>query len=528
MHSSGSLAQTNIYPSVINATAKSPAPQTGPASILWLTDQPDHFEQFLLKNAVKVADKALVWQMIDNEEFDDCLIILGHTDCQINFDFCTQLRGHRNHYDVPTIMLVPDNDTAIEAIKIGSSDFCLLANTAAELPARVQQCWLNHVHARHVALQLDEQRKEIVNSHLLTEKIVDSLPVSLYVVDKSMHIVAWNRSREIGGQGIERQQVIGRHVQDVFSKMPYAKLENEFRQVFTTGQALRFEQESKSEGQMRYWYISKFPIRVNEESDEVTHVMTIGEEITEQKNMNAAVIHSEKLAGIGRMASGVVHEINNPLATIAACTEALQMRLDETEVLPSGTQEDFHEYLKLVHDETFRCKTITNNLLEFARHRESEKSVLEINFLVEQTLRLVKHHPKLKRLQVEISFSENLPSIKANEAQIKQVFIALITNACDAVDEITGQLWIRTGLQKIKEKEFIYAEFSDNGGGIPAEMLTKIFEPFVTTKAFGQGTGLGLAVCYGIVSDHDGKIEVSSQVGQGTTMKVLLPIAAKE
>lgn len=126
-------------------------------------------------------------------------------------------------------------------------------------------------------------------------------------------------------------------------------------------------------------------------------------------------------------------------------------------------------------------------------------------------------------MQLGIELSEISQPINANEAQIKQVFIALITNACDAVDEVTGQLHLQTLPTQLNGKDFISIEFTDNGLGIPPEMQATIFEPFVTTKPFGQGTGLGLAVCYGIISDHGGKIEVQSQVGSGTTMRVLLP-----
>jgi two-component system NtrC family sensor kinase len=384
-------------------------------------------------------------------------------------------------------------------------------------------CLLNHQQAQRIAWQLDEQRHEIAISHLLMEKVMDALPLSLYVVDRDLRIVAWNRNREVGGQGIERQQVIGRSVLEVFSKMPHQRLKREFEQTFDTGELLRFEQESTVDGNTRHWYISKIPMRLNDDNDEVTHVITVGEEITDQKKMNAAILHAEKLAGIGRLASGIVHEINNPLATIAACTEALQLRVEEASALSEEARNDFREYLKLVHEEAFRCKGITNSLLEFSCHRESEKTPHEINHLIEQTLRLVKHHPKLKRLHLEVELRAGLPTIKANEGQIKQVFLAIVTNACDAVDETAGQVRVCTDLFTIKGQEFVGAEFTDNGAGIAPELQAKIFEPFVTTKPFGQGTGLGLAVCYGIVSDHGGKIEVVSQVGQGTTMRILLP-----
>jgi two-component system NtrC family sensor kinase len=375
---------------------------------------------------------------------------------------------------------------------------------------------------RQLVAQVSERQYEIEMQRRLTEKVIDSLPVSLYVVDRDLRIVAWNRNREVGGQGIDRQRVIGRSVVEVFSKMPRPMLEAEFGRVFSSGESLRFEQESNVDGVVRHWLISKIPMRLNGEDSRVTHVITLGEEITEQKKMNEAIIHAEKLTGIGRLASGVVHEINNPLATIAACAEALRGRLEEATELAEETQTDFYEYLKIIHDESFRCKTITNSLLEFSRMRQAEKTELDLNYLVAQTLQLIKHHPKFKRLQIIKEATEDLAPVFANEAQMKQVFIALISNAFDAMDE-GGCLRIRTLWHYNKGQRLVGAEFVDDGCGIAPEHIAKIFEPFFTTKPFGQGTGLGLAVCYGIVSDHRGKIEVDSQIGRGTAMRVLLP-----
>ncbi|HWQ36365.1 MAG TPA: ATP-binding protein [Blastocatellia bacterium] len=384
---------------------------------------------------------------------------------------------------------------------------------------------LTMVHAE------DRSREQLIQEiewqKRLTEKVIDALPVSLYVVDRELRIVAWNRNREVGGQGIDRQHVIGRCVEEVFSRMSRERLIEEFEQVFASGELLRFEQESVVDGVKRYWQISKIPMRLNGEAAQVTHVVTLGEEITEQKKMNETIIHAEKLAGIGRLASGVVHEINNPLATIAACAAALQSRLGEVSEMPSDVRADFDEYLKIIHDETFRCKTITNSLLEFSRQKQAEKIEHEMNYLVEQTLQLVRHHPKFRSLQIVRELGSELATVFANEAQMKQVFIAMISNACDAMSE-NGILTLRTGWHESKGQRFIGVEIIDNGCGISEQNLAKIFEPFFTTKPFGQGTGLGLAVCYGIVSDHQGRIEVESQPGRGTTMRVLLPPYRKD
>jgi two-component system NtrC family sensor kinase len=279
------------------------------------------------------------------------------------------------------------------------------------------------------------------------------------------------------------------------------------------------EQESWFDGQRKVWKISKIPMRVD--NAEVTHVITVGEDVTEQKKMNEAVIHAEKLASIGRLAAGVVHEINNPLATIAACAEALTARVVELD----GTvlHEDFSEYLQIVRDEAFRCKTITNNLLEFSHQRQAEKLAGDINQIIEQTLQLVKHHPKLGKMKVIKELDNSLTPVYVNEGQMKQIFIALISNAFDAMDE-NGSLTIRTHWDTADSGHTVCAEFIDTGCGIPASHLPKIFDPFFTTKPLGRGTGLGLSVCYGIVSEHGGKIEVESTENVGTTFRVLLPI----
>ena len=153
------------------------------------------------------------------------------------------------------------------------------------------------------------------------------IPDRLYVIDRDMNIVAWNRNRELGGSGLSRDAVLGKNVFKVLARQPRRILENEFTNVFRSGDIVNMEQESLYEGQRKVWKISKIPMRVD--NAEVTHVITVGEDITDQKKMNEAVIYAEKLASIGRLAAGVVHELNNPLATVAACAEALIARLDE-------------------------------------------------------------------------------------------------------------------------------------------------------------------------------------------------------
>jgi two-component system NtrC family sensor kinase len=371
----------------------------------------------------------------------------------------------------------------------------------------------------NLAVEVSRRTREAEEQKRFTEKIIDSLPVSLYVVDRDMRIVAWNRNRELGGSGISREEVLGKNVFKVLSRQPRRLLEDEFVDVFRSGGMARMEQESWYDGQRKVWKISKIPMRVD--NAEVTHVITVGEDVTQQKKMNEAVIHAEKLASIGRLAAGVVHEINNPLATIAACSEALIARIDEMQ--ETALQEDFSEYLQIIRDEAFRCKTITNSLLEFSHQRQAEKNAADINQIIEQTLLLVKHHPKLGKMKVVKDLDHLIIQAFVNEGQMKQIFIALISNAFDAM-ESDGTLTIRTRQSHSETAHAVSVEFIDTGCGIPASQLPKIFDPFFTTKPLGRGTGLGLSVCYGIVSEHGGKIEVDSTEGAGSTFRVLLPM----
>jgi two-component system, NtrC family, sensor kinase len=405
---------------------------------------------------------------------------------------------------------------------ISSDDQKLLGAVAQQLSLAIRNTELyqrTKDTSINLAVEVSRRTREAEEQRRFTEKIIDSLPVSLYVVDRDMRIVAWNRNREIGGRGINREEVLGRNVFNVLTRQPRRKLEDEFTDVFRSGEMVRMEQESWYDGQRKIWKISKIPMRVD--NAEVTHVITVGEDITEQKKMNEAVIHAEKLASIGRLAAGVVHELNNPLATIAACAEALNARVDEIE--SAELNQDYSEYLQIVRDEAFRCKTITNSLLEFSHQRQAEKTAADINQVIEQTLQLTRHHPKLNKMRVVKELGSEVLPVYVNEGQMKQIFIALISNAFDAMDD-DGQLTIRTRLVESEVGRAVAVEFQDTGCGIPAAHLQKIFDPFFTTKPLGRGTGLGLSVCYGIVSEHGGKIEVDSAQGVGTTFSVQLPI----
>ncbi|HEX8847348.1 MAG TPA: response regulator [Pyrinomonadaceae bacterium] len=374
-----------------------------------------------------------------------------------------------------------------------------------------------------LAKEVERRTAEAEAQRRFTEAIIDSLPLSLYAVDRDYRIVAWNRNRELGGQGIPRGAALGRNIFKVLTRQRRDVLEAEFSRAFATGEIERIEQEATgADGETHHWLVSKIPMRAGGDEN-VTHVITVGEEITQRVEANRAVARAEKLAAVGRLAAGVVHEINNPLATISACAEALESRLREGAFDSSPEVEDLREYLSLIRNEAFRCKSITNGLLDFSRTRAGEHLPVNIAEVINSASRLVAHQKRGERIEIEVEVADDLSPVSGDEGQLQQAVIALATNAIDAMPE-GGRLTFRGR----NENGSVIIDVSDTGVGIPLENLTKIFDPFFTTKEVGRGTGLGLAVCYGIVAEHGGRLEVQSAVGAGTTFTISLPATKSE
>jgi two-component system NtrC family sensor kinase len=180
--------------------------------------------------------------------------------------------------------------------------------------------------------------------------------------------------------------------------------------------------------------------------------------------------------------------------------------------------EDLREYLGLIRDEAFRCKSITNGLLDFSRTRAGEHLPVNLSEVITSAARLVAHQRRGEGIEIEVEVEPALAKVSGDEGQLQQAVIALATNAIDAMPD-GGRLTLRAH----EEQGSVLVEVSDTGAGIAPENLTKIFDPFFTTKETGRGTGLGLAVCYGIVAEHGGRLDVQSVVGSGTTFTIRLP-----
>jgi two-component system NtrC family sensor kinase len=400
---------------------------------------------------------------------------------------------------------------------------CRLVNAAADQAALASHISTLYLAAREsaatLAEEVDRRTAESEMHQRFTEAIIDSLPLSLYAINRDYRIVAWNRNRELGELGLPRTEALGRNIFDVLTKQKRELLESEFARVFATGEIHRVQQETLTEeGDERHWLISKIPMRADNR-DDVSHVIAVGEEITARVKADRGIARAEKLAAVGRLAAGVVHEINNPLATIAACSEALQKRIAEGAFNDSPDAEDLREYLGLIRDEAFRCKTITNGLLNFSRLRTGHRVPVNMAELIKTTARLVTHQQRGENIEIVVEAPDDLDSVSGDEGQLQQAVVALATNAIDAMPD-GGTLTLRA--KQVGRR--VLVEVSDTGIGIPPENLTRIFDPFFTTKDVGRGTGLGLAVCYGILSEQGGRLDVRSSVGTGTTFTISIPV----
>ncbi|VAX26562.1 hypothetical protein MNBD_NITROSPIRAE02-1300 [hydrothermal vent metagenome] len=232
------------------------------------------------------------------------------------------------------------------------------------------------------------------------------------------------------------------------------------------------------------------------------------------------LIHTEKLASLGRMAAGVAHEINSPLTGIVTFAHLMLKRT------PPENKMD-REDLEVIIEQAERCSKIIKGLLGFSRAIPAERADIDINNTIRHTLEIIQNQAKFHNIKIITDLSPDLPRIVGDASQLQQVFMNLLINAADAMND-RGQITIATRQITEDGKEFIEIEFTDTGPGIPEEHMSKLFEPFFTTKPVGKGTGLGLAVTHGIVRKHGGHIKVKSTLGKGTSFLIRLPRPTEE
>ncbi|HKT87124.1 MAG TPA: ATP-binding protein [Candidatus Sulfotelmatobacter sp.] len=245
----------------------------------------------------------------------------------------------------------------------------------------------------------------------------------------------------------------------------------------------------------------------------------VEQKTAELKRAHEHALHTEKMASIGKMAAVLAHEINNPLSGILTYAKLLRKWVDQADGAQNKRRE-ICDSLDLIASESRRCGDLVKNLLTFSRTTPMNLQKANLNQVIDRSLRLVQHQFDLAGIQVQQQLDPDLPLVQCDAAQIEQVLLALIMNAMDAMPQ-GGNLWLTSFYSG--EENAVRIVVRDDGAGIPADILPRIFEPFLTTKETGRGVGLGLAISQSILERHHGRIEVQSEVGRGTTFTVSLP-----
>jgi len=244
----------------------------------------------------------------------------------------------------------------------------------------------------------------------------------------------------------------------------------------------------------------------------------------EKEMMNEQIVETGKLASVGELASGIAHEINNPVAIMVEEAGWIEDLLEEEEFRGGENLDEFKRALEQIRTQGRRCKEITHKLLSFARKTDSRIQDVQLNDLIEELIALSAQRAKFANVDINVNLQENPPILHVSQTELQQILLNLINNALDAMEKTGGTLNVSSEL----EGDYIVVEVEDDGPGIPEANIVRIFDPFFTTKPVGKGTGLGLSICYGIIKKMGGDIIVKSTMEVGTTFRVKIPISKDE
>ncbi|HUY14549.1 MAG TPA: ATP-binding protein [Terriglobia bacterium] len=355
------------------------------------------------------------------------------------------------------------------------------------------------------------EQKALQNQALweFSESMIESIDAGVLACDLAGRIESWNSTLE-RMYGLERKHVLGKRLREIFDLALVEELPpaGESRQGFS----LYKRRLRAADGRELIVNLSVTPL-VGKDG-EIRGRLVVLNDLTERVSLEDQLVQSEKLSSIGLLAAGVAHEVNTPLAVIASQG---QMLLRQT---PDGSPQ--RPVLEKIVKQSFRASDIVNNLLKFSRLSGSERAELDLNKVIQETASLLDPMIRASKIRLNLQLASELPAVYGNFGKLQQVFMNLVLNARDAMP-MGGELMLVTE----HDQSVVRAEVCDTGVGIAPEVLSRIFDPFFTTKGTGRGTGLGLAVTYGIISEHSGKIQVKSKQGKGTTFRLEFPLVRK-
>ena len=412
------------------------------------------------------------------------------------------------HYFVPCVS--KEGTIAVLALgrkassePLSSEDMGLLSAVAAQAATALENGRL-YRQLRMKADELDRMRE-------FSENILESLNDGLAVLNREDRIVRWNRRLE-ELYGIRHEQAVGRRIDEIFDAPFFDSLRGA-RQESPEGAAVYRVPLITRHDPPRRLLVNLATTPLRDSDGAIGGTILVIEDISSRAQLEEQLQISEKMASLGLLAAGVAHEVNTPLTGISSYT---QMLLQGAEPDDPKTR-----VLEKIERQTFRAAKIVNGLLNLARPAQVDSGPIDVNTVVNDVLSLLDHQLRNGSIQVRKELSASPPIVQGIEYKLQQVFLNLFLNARDAMPK-GGWLSISTR----GGSEHATIEVADTGSGIPADHLSRIYDPFFTTKDIGKGTGLGLSITYGIVQEHGGTITCESSVGQGTRFTLTLPLAS--
>lgn len=368
------------------------------------------------------------------------------------------------------------------------------------------------------ALLLEEQARraqELARLKEFNENIIESISVGVMVVNLHGRITNWNGALE-QIYGLSREEAIGRRITEVFqSEMLRALRDLMERSEWRQGEPVNVYKFRARSADGRDLTLNISLAALQSKTAEIEGSLIAIEDVTERVGLEEQLQQSDKLSSIGLLAAGVAHEVNTPLAGISSYSQMLMQQIPETDPR--------RQLLEKIHRQTSRASSIVNNLLNFSRVSDSRYAPIDLNRVIDDTIQLLEAQLRNTEIEVVRRYADDLPLAPGNAPKLQQVLMNLILNARDAMPH-GGALEISTEAHN----DSVVINVRDTGLGIAPEHLAKIYDPFFTTKRIGQGTGLGLAVSYGIIRDHGGHISVESKLSEGTLFQITLPLAARQ
>jgi len=343
--------------------------------------------------------------------------------------------------------------------------------------------------------------------------ILDALPIGLYVVDRELKVVAWNRGRELGPLGKPRHRALGKPLSKVLPARGFENVKPILARIFETG--VPHEDSAESNGGL--YQVRRLPVR---QGRAVTHVLCWFEDVTDRRALEMRLIASDRLAFLGQLVAGVAHEVSNPLAGIAGCAEALSSLAQKAAT--GKAAREARQFRDLIFTEVARCERIVRFLLDSARPVPGAGSTADIPATVGTALRLLERHPAFARIKVLSRIPRELPRVRTDTESLKQVVMALAMNACRAMPT-GGALTLKASRQGAN----VVLDVSDTGRGIPAAIRARIFEPYFTTDS-DHGAGLGLPVARSLLRSQGGDLVYRGpRPGGGAGFRVIMKAAGR-